>query len=250
MSEQDTSSRKVICENPKAGDEIELFKKLFKRIESNFASGERPLSPNIARSNWRWEEQPNINKDNRSKEKQLEKRIATLPGWTNQMPAASDYAGPNKNRKNSIDLVRQVERESEYDFIELKLTPGSGYPIYAAFEILSYGFLYLLTRTDKTLQERFQEKPDKPVLKATKINLVVLAPKDAYYQSDPKTSISDLQSFERSIKDALGKFATEKIPTLTMTFAYRFFTDEVIDKIDTFTVFQPHPIGGTLDQIG
>ncbi|MCB1092696.1 MAG: hypothetical protein KDL87_14265, partial [Verrucomicrobiae bacterium] len=179
-----------------------LFAKLLNQIEKNFSVGNP--SENLAVSNWRLRLAPDLDEDKSPLEKRLEKRFVELSkptgplaGWFNQIPAASGYFDPRKNRKNSIDLVYETRTGKEYEFIELKLDPTSGWPFYATFEILSYGFLFLFTRIDPELQKRFEDATEEQrVLKAEKIRLIVLAPES--YFSESEQGVRGLEEFQGS----------------------------------------------------
>jgi len=225
-----------------------LFGELFGIIESKL----RDDVENVGEPNWGLREAEKISEHNTSIEKCLEKRVAQLGPrsnqapelgpWSNQVPAASGYKDANSNRKNSIDLVYEIESAKRYAFVELKVHRGSGSPFYAAYEILSYGFLYLLTRSNKALLERLSGKP---LLKSESIQLIVLAPSDNYYDA---TEIGVLKVFEGSIDAALREFAGGKVPGLEMGFEFRRFSNMPnLEEIRSFDGFAPGPFGERLN---
>lgn len=244
-----SAERAVYRDAPDLGS---LFAKLLKQIEENFAAGNP--SENLAVSNWRLSPAPDFDEANSSLEKRLEKRVVELTkptgqlaGWFNQIPAASGYFDPRKNRKNSIDLVHETRTGKEYEFIELKLDPTSGWPFYATFEILSYGFLYLFTRIHPEIRKRFENATEKRrVLKAEKIRLIVLAPESYYRKSEQ--SVRALEEFQGSIDSALREFVRKTVPNLEMGFEFRKFNNPVAtrEEIDLFQGFEPAPCGKLL----
>lgn len=254
-----TAERNAYGANP---DLCSLFAKLLGQIEKNFDT--EKSSVNLAKSNWELRRALEIRKSNPSREKQLEKRVAKLSasyeagvrdcgplkGWFNQVPAASGYFESRQNRKNSIDLVHETKPEKEYAFIELKLDPNSGWPFYATFEILSCGFLYLFTRSNASLRERFKSPKEKQdgVLKAEKIRLIVLAPESYYSKSEQ--SVRVLDEFQGSIDSALREFVEKTVSNLEMGFEFRQFTNPVTtpEEIDGFQGFEPALLGARLDE--
>jgi hypothetical protein len=244
-----------------------LFEGLYECIEGNFSRG-KP-SKNLNSKNWVLHEERKLNftksrsGSHKRLEKRLEKRIASLAvsqhecdridgsmaGWYNQVPAASGYFGPAKNKLNSIDLVHERDRETgrEYAFVELKLRYRSGSPFYAAYEILSYGFLYLFTRSDVRLRAKFAPiVVSQRLLAAEVVRLIVLAP-ETYYLDSGQTD-AELIEFEKSINSSLTAFARERQSGLTMTFEFRRFFNPVAseDEIDRFREFDPAPDGASL----
>ncbi len=227
-----------------------LFNDLFLRIEQNMNPSP---SPGVGDSNWKLRRAKVRSDHNESLEKLLEKRVVSLSphdecegssgGWYNQIPAGSGYANSKSNRKNSIDLVYEGKRGGEYSIIELKLHNGSGTPFYATYENLSYGFLYLLSRTDECLRSIFEEAPIKPILTAERIRFVVLAPA-SYYEENQPFAVS-LKEFEQRVHRALGAFAKSKVPRLEMGFEFRQFNNPVSsrEEIDSFKGFEPAPYG-------
>ena len=92
--------------------------------------------------NWVWRDKvpPHLTE---SREVVLERRLAQRSSerWTCQMSTSSGLRLGARDSRRSIDIV-QFSQENEYRFIELKV--GSDQPLYATFEVLGYGLLYLL----------------------------------------------------------------------------------------------------------
>lgn len=250
-----TAAREALKKVPDLG---ELFGALFYEIERNFSEG--TPSPGLANSNWELRRAGEFSENTTSLEKRLEKRAVNpspsalnggdfdheLNRWFNQMPAGSGYVGSDSNKGSRIDLVYQSDHAGEnYVFVELKLFNDSGTPIYAAFEILSYGFLYLFTR--KNLLREFEPVPDRQrVLNAKVVQLIVLAP-ESYY-TEFNRPVSELNRFAGTIDEALRPFAKEIVPELRMSFEFWRYTAPIseTDAIDSFTGFKPAPYGEAL----
>jgi hypothetical protein len=131
-----------------------------------------------SKQNWRWREPvTTFAVANTSDEVGLERAIATAAQetaapWANQVPVASGL--PGHNRRRAIDLVRR-DADGAFTFVELKI--GSDGPLYAAYELLAYASAWLLTRRERLA-------PDRPMLRANAIALVVLAPQRWYRATD------------------------------------------------------------------
>jgi hypothetical protein len=94
----------------------------------------------------------------------------------------------------------QCCQENEYRFIELKV--GSAQPLYAMFEVLGYGLLYLLARQHG---RRGEGKHD--VMAARRIELVVLGPDNWFsYKESPGGSVSrfDFEWLQGRINEGLA----------------------------------------------
>lgn len=90
--------------------------------------------------------------------------------WSNQVPVASGLAGTNAERRRAIDLVHQ-RSPAHFELVELKV--ASDTPLYAAFEIIGYTCIWLMSGQEPP-------SPDNPLLTANAIDAVVLAP-TAFY---------------------------------------------------------------------
>lgn len=183
--------------------------KAFDLVRENWRQFARPSR---SRENWRWRV-PKLDMTTRSPEVRLEReavRSFEAVGdfsWANQVPIASGITGPNDNRRRAIDLVRKVD-EAYFEFIELKV--GSNNPIYAAIEILEYGFVWLLSRINKA---EFGYRTE--LIEARRIKLVVLAPQKFYVDGN----WADL---EPPINAALSRIELAD-PEVRMTFEFQRF---------------------------
>lgn len=86
------------------------------------------------------------------------------------MPVASGLIPAAGDRRRAIDLVHKLGN-AHFELIELKI--ASDTPLFAAIEIIAYGCLWLIARSDK---------PTRPsaLLDADQVDLCVLAPSDYY----------------------------------------------------------------------
>jgi hypothetical protein len=93
-----------------------------------------------------------------------------------------------RDPRRSIDIV-QRSQENEYRFIELKV--GSDQPLYATFEVLGYGLLYLLARQHG---RRGEGRHD--VMAARRIELVVLGPDSWFGYKESRGGLASRFGFE------------------------------------------------------
>jgi hypothetical protein len=171
------AARIVVANGREAlGSGPDLVRELFATVQRNARDSSRVPST----KNWRWEKQLDINPDNPSREKQLEKRVATVGGpmWANQIPTSSGLITSGERHRN-IDLAHELPRP-DYEFIELK--EGSDTPFYAALEILASGLIFLYSRRHRS--ELGYREAANPLLWAETVHLRVLAPM-AYYEPWP-----------------------------------------------------------------
>jgi hypothetical protein len=131
--------------------------------------------------NWRWRKpRLDIAPANASPEVRLERALtgacerAGRDDWSNQVPVASGVAGPSRERRRAIDLVWQAG-PGHFELIELKVSSDT--PLYAAFEIIGYAAIWLLSRP--------QGGPcANSLLGASRIEAKVLAPEAFYMHFD------------------------------------------------------------------
>ena len=123
-------------------------------------------------TNWKWNTSSHYTTT--SEEVRLEREIvkAEPERWARQMATSSGIQGPGLNKRSAIDLVFRQDQD-HYAFVELKI--NSNNPLYAVFELLGYGLAYLHAR-----ENNWEGKGDCDVMKAAKVDLVVLAPSDWY----------------------------------------------------------------------
>lgn len=188
-----------------------LIRRIDNRIRRNFP-GPNPASK--SRQNWRFSARPSIDPENHSPEVCLERAIIKqqqIQEWANQSPVASGLLGPNSDKGRHVDLVREIERDSIYELIELKWLADN--PFFAAMEILCYGIVYLLCR-------EIYPSEDNHLFKADTIRLRVLAPSHYYCPNDSKKTLQQLQT---KISVAIEKFAVRV--GVKMDFCFREIPD-------------------------
>ena len=175
-------------------------------IETNWLNSPRRKSGRpFAKTNWRFTREPKIVPHNRSREKRLEKAVATLgDGWANQVPTASGLWGGGDG-KRSVDVVRK-NAEDEFTLIELKIKTND--PWYATVEVLEYAVLYAFARRNGI--------PKTAILEAKKIHLWVLAPR-RYYQKFE----GDIASLTRTVNVGLSEFSIRNELPFMIDFEYR-----------------------------
>lgn len=150
----------------------EIVAVLFEQVVGNW-HGRIP-----SRENWRHERRTEIADNNKSPEVVLERAIVTLaelgdlPGWYNQIPVASGLVDGRSDKRAALDLARVDGGTAE--LIELKW--ASDTPLFALFEVLRYGLALLLSRQNATSFGYL----GRPLIAATELNLVVLAPTQYY----------------------------------------------------------------------
>lgn len=150
-----------------------LIDGIYQRMVSNWTRCQSLPIQSRSAENWRWcEPKTTLAEHNPSKEVTLERRfiqaVAARGDWANQVPVASGIGGSANGRRRAIDLVHR-RGDGAFDFIELKI--ASDNPLFAAFEIIQYGMMWLLSRKHDQASE---------LLAAHDIRLSVLAPRDYY----------------------------------------------------------------------
>ncbi len=191
-----------------------LVPKLYQEIEQCHTYN------SISAENWKLRRNSHFAAKEEEREEVLERRIiqavekAGRDGWFNKCSTASGVF--TRNSGCHIDLIHQIGAD-EFELIELKV--ASDTPLFAAFEILRNGLLYLHAR--RSLNASYTGKP---LLKAGKIRLMVLAPR-AYYiykrrGRTVKPKIYDLRWFEKALNRGVSAFARNDCE---MTFAFEAF---------------------------
>lgn len=174
-----------------------LVDRLFRQIRANYDIGGASARKNRSRENWRWQSlQPQISPHNGSPEVVVERAIAAAcarmgrTDWANQVPVASGLMAGARDGRRAIDLVRR-RGERHFELIELKI--ASDTPLYAALEIIGYGCLWMIARSDPPARAS-------ELLFANRIDLRVLAPRDYY----SRFALADLEAALNDGVSALG----------------------------------------------
>ncbi len=183
-----------------------------------------PTSP--ARSNWLWRTEGTDHSDTRAEVK-LERDVFDRGGsatWSFQMSTMSGLFEPGGHQRRAIDLVHRIEPDA-FAFIELKV--DSNNPVFAAFEILGYGLAYCQARR---FADVHSSASTHDVLRARKIQLVVLAPSRWYkfnLRGAPKQFFRLVElsaAFNDGLERLRLKLGLSDLDALT--FEFRQFEDE------------------------
>lgn len=172
--------------------------------------------------NWRFEKQPNLASRNESAEKVLEKNVVKHPKhtlWVNQVPVASGVFTGRADGHRAIDLVCRV-CEGNYEFVELKIRSNN--PVYAAYEILLYGVVYVFYRKNAILWNKGDA--EKEILKAEAVSLIVAAPHD-YFKGYPH-----LEKLQNLLSMQLSNWASKTIEGFSMNFRFDSFDYDDSEK--------------------
>ncbi|MBX3302229.1 MAG: hypothetical protein KF693_08435 [Nitrospira sp.] len=203
----------------------DLLEQVYAQIESNWKA--RLYKKHPSKENWRFLQNKEIAKQNKSLEVQLQRAIVNIDqdvwpdatNWANHVPTASGLWDHKCDKHRAIDLVHVCPGPNRWDtveFIELKVDTKSGHPVYAAMEVLLYGMLYIFSRRRREeLEYNVTEQTKQPLLQASAIHLVVLAPYKYYdgYQFD---------WLEKAITAGLTQFIREP-EGFTMDFQFQAF---------------------------
>lgn len=223
---------------PDSFDGSALISAIYRRIEENLSG-----CPNRPASSKNWtlratdtENAIKPNSKNTSDEVCLERAIIQRwPGkWMYQMPVASGLFGNSVDKRSAVDLVFR-RGDGLFDFVELKF--GSNTPLHAAMEILCYGLVYLASRKDSAGRLAYGKANPLPVMNASAISLIVLAP-SKYYKSDYK-----LEWLERSINIGLATLVEATgLANLKIDFRFEKFQDGFVWKHDMTPDALPEPL--------
>jgi hypothetical protein len=166
--------------------------------EAERAAGRTPRSPSAM--NWRMDHPVTKCDDkNKLREVGLERAVVAAfreagnKDWWNQVPVASGLYGKSAGKRRAIDLV-QRRTASSYDLIELKV--DSNRPLFAAIEILEYGFAWYFSRLESGIGYD-AKMVQRSLLSADRVHLSVLAPTAFYCDAD-------YQVFGQGIESALA----------------------------------------------
>ena len=186
----------------------ELIEQIRCRIQANLTSPEarwRVLGGSW--ENWRWKKNLTVTPRAVIDEKTVEKLIAADCGdcWVNQVPTASGLVDKTSETHCNIDLVSRIGEHS-YEFIELKYDDGT--PLFAAFEIVKYALLFLISRERRDDFKYSHER--NPLIWARAVDLIVLAP-SGYYAP------YSLRWLQDELNAALSRMFT---PELVLRFAF------------------------------
>jgi hypothetical protein len=195
-----------------------LLVELLERIDANWKQG-GCRAPSA--ETWEPGKEERLSPESKIQEVILERLIVRLldEKWTNQLPTCSGLIPGASEGRRSIDLVHDCGGGA-YEFIELKFKDGtdgdhgSNNPLDTAWEILGYGLLYAHARRNGLRSES-------PLMKASAIHLVVLAPASWYLAAPGKPY--DFKWLEDRINSWLADETFSKL--VKMDFQYQQFTE-------------------------
>ena len=130
---------------PMPFDGVRLVRDMFEMVAENWSRCIAALDRRPSRENWRWfDPKCEHAAQNLSPEVTLECAIVgaamslNREDWSNQVPIASGLIAGGGDRRRAIDLIHR-RGPVAFAFVELKV--GSDNPLFAAVEILKYGFV-------------------------------------------------------------------------------------------------------------
>jgi hypothetical protein len=198
--------------HPSSLQTIELIERMRSQILANLGDPDaRWRVRGGSWENWRWKKNLRFTPRSVVDEKTIEKLIATDCGdcWVNQIPTASGLLDKASETHCNIDLVKRTAKDT-YEFIELKYDDAT--PLFAAFEILKYTLLLLISRERREDFKYSQER--NPLLWARAVNLIVLAPANYYTAYSFRWLEAELNSAlaRLSTSELVIRFAFEQMP--------------------------------------
>lgn len=197
-----------------------IIEKIYAAIESCRLKSTYCKAP--SKRNWDLIPRRSASADPAKLEVTLERDIVDLGGesWSAQVPTSSGLWDHRQAKRSAIDLVHKCG-DCSYEFIELKVKIKSGTPLFAAMEILLYGVLYIYSRVNaEPLGYKIEEKP---LFKAKRIHLKVLAP-EGYYAN------CNLGWLEKRIERGLSDFLRSKQCDLQMDLKFESFPKGFLAK--------------------
>jgi hypothetical protein len=198
----------LLRSRPESLDTPKLLRQIMTRIHSNLADPQaRWRTKGGSEENWRWEKKLDFSYRLHVDEKTVEKLVALNCGecWVNQVPTASGLMDKSSDRLCNIDLALKTAARC-YEFIELKLDDST--PLFAAFEIVKYALLFLISRERR--EEFNYSEESNPLLWASSVHLIVLGPPEYY-----------APFFLRWLEEEIDKtFVSLSTPEMALRFAF------------------------------
>ena len=200
---------------PAAFDGVRFVRGLFEVVAENWLRCVEALAGFPSRENWRWfDPKCDHAAHNTSPEVTVERAIVSAArsqgryDWSNQVPIASGMIVGGGDRRRAVDLVHR-RGPAAFDFVELKVRSDN--PLYAAVEILKYGFVWLLSREHRARLGY----SGKVIVEASDVRLSVLAP-HPYYDG------LALDWMEAGLSQGVKVLGTER-QEVTLSFAFEAF---------------------------
>lgn len=201
-----------LSESPISLNSSALLDRLYEQIVCNW-DGSKCRSTQL----WRSSAKTDIAAHNASPEKTLEKAIVRrVPGWFNQIPAASGLLAGVEEKHRNVDLGHFVA-PGHLELVELKAGLNADTPLKAAFEVAGYGLLYCFARAHRVPLALHRENE---VLDAQRVDLKVLAPLEVYARYR-------LDWLETSLDEGFQQFSRQRFPgILEVHFRFESFADD------------------------
>ncbi len=207
-----------IAKNHGKFDANEVVSRIYEQLVTNLKDPDNEFHrKGPSKENWRFEKKPEMPHNPKSKreEMELEKTIVKFPDWVNQVPTSLHLISSSRSNPR-IDLVHRLGiRKEAYEFIELKV--GSDTPMYAAFQIVISGLIYLMSRKFYTSEYI----DSKEILKARKVHLQTLAP-HGYYSG------YSLSWLENELNRGLKAFVSGKFNNIEIDFTFTSFPESFV----------------------
>jgi hypothetical protein len=183
-----------VCQNPRDvstaalkgfsrrhGNVPETVLLLYRCIEQNWGG----VKPRGKGENWRWERQKTISREHTGPEIRFARAVANFAGcsWANQIPTCSGLS--LKGGELSGDSSRAVDLAhldgSQHELIELKVGPNCQSAVFAAFEILVSGLLYIFSHHHPSA---YTYNSSRQYIRSKVIRLIALSPEHCYSQGN------------------------------------------------------------------
>jgi hypothetical protein len=184
---------------------------LYRRIERNWGRA----APRGKAENWRWERQKKISPKNKGPEIRFARAVANFAdcSWANHIPTSSGLSLKggefSQDSSRSIDLGHSDG--SRHELIELKAGQKCQSAVFAAFEILISGLLYIFSHQHPSA---YKYDSTRQYIRSTVIDLIALCPAHCYSRGDFQWLQQDIN---RGIELVTGYTATD----LTVRFAFQ-----------------------------
>ena len=177
---RDLPKRKLRClvRSPGPGINLpEAIEQMYRRIESNWGRA----APNGKGENWRWARQETISERNNGPEIRFARAVANFADntWANHIPTASGLSliggSFSRERSRAVDLGHLDG--SRHELIELKLGQKCQSAVFAAFEIMISGLLYIFSHHHS---QAYKYDPTRQYIRSSVIELIALCPPHCY----------------------------------------------------------------------
>lgn len=232
-----TACNKYLNESMEESKPYKILKVIWEHYENRRAKTDKSK---IGPINWILRKQLAHRYGRNNLEIPVERSIARLDGWYNQIPTASGLFFPDQ-RRACIDLAYCPVNSRLIEFVELKIDADN--PLYACLEHIAYAVLWLYSRVHASTLGYQECGKFRDALECDEVKWVVLAPTEFFRyrirgQEDSST-FSHLLDFSEKVSAALSKFAGEKTCNqIKATFSFQEFERQLItaENIDANSI--------------